>query len=156
MSAGKAPDTRKLFFRVDINDRKKGFQIYGDSHILTRPFRWLSIIFFISALVGIFALWMSDGLHQLRFTSVHQRMGALPLICIGLSYISFQLSAGRQPGELVKGLLLGIAFVFWGSEQLLPSSSLVTIMDSVVITIFVVDLGLIIVEHLKRKDHEIL
>ncbi len=82
-------------------------------------------------------------------------MGALPLMCIGLSYISFQLSADRQRGELVKGLLLGTAFVFWGGEQLLPSSSLVTVMDSIVITIFVVDLGLIIVEHLKRKDHEI-
>jgi len=82
-------------------------------------------------------------------------MGALPLICIGLSYISFQLSAERERSELVKGLLLGIAFVFWGSEQLLPSSPLVTVMDSIVITIFVVDLGLIIVEHLKRKDHEI-
>jgi hypothetical protein len=123
--------------------------------ILIKSFRLLSIIFFISALVGIFALVLSDGLHQLRFTTVHQRMGALPLICIGLSYISFQLSAKRQWRELVKGLLLGVAFVFWGGEQLLPSSPLVTVMDSIVITIFVVDLGLIIVEHLKRKDHEI-
>jgi lipopolysaccharide export LptBFGC system permease protein LptF len=122
---------------------------------LTRLFRWFSIIFFIFALVGIFALWLSDGLHELHFTSVHQRMGALPLICIGLSYISFQLSVERPRSELIKGLLLGIAFVFWGGEQLLPSSSLVTIMDSIVITIFVVDLGLITVEHLKRKDHEI-
>ncbi len=55
---------------------------------------------------------------------------------------------------MIRGILLGIAFVFWGGEQLLPSSSLVTVMDSIVITIFIVDLGLIIVEHLGRKDLE--
>ena len=82
-------------------------------------------------------------------------MGALPLILIGLSYISFQLSAERGRSERAKGLLLGLAFVLWGTEQLLPPSAWVTVMDNLVITIFVVDLALIIIEHLKRKDHEL-
>lgn len=82
-------------------------------------------------------------------------MGALPLILIGLSYMSFQLSVELGRSEKAKGLLLGLAFVLWGTEQLLPPSAWVTVMDSLVITIFVVDLALIIIEHLKRKDHEI-
>jgi len=106
------------------------------------------------ALVGILALLISDVLHQLRFSLVHQRVGSWPLICIGLSYISFQISAKRKQGELIKGMLLGVAFVFWGGEQLLPPTPITTVMDSMVITIFVVDLGLIIIEHLKRKNHE--
>ena len=82
-------------------------------------------------------------------------MCALPLILIGLSYMSFQLSVERGRSERAKGLLLGLAIVLWGTEQLLPPSAWVTVMDSLVITIFVVDLALIIVEHLKHKDHEI-
>ncbi len=82
-------------------------------------------------------------------------MGAIPLILIGLSYASFQFSTQRPHSERVKGLLLGLAFVLWGSEQLLPPSPWVTVMDSLVISIFVVDLALIIIEHLKRNNHEI-
>jgi lipopolysaccharide export LptBFGC system permease protein LptF len=96
----------------------------------------------------------SDWLHHLQFSAKHQQMGALPLILIGLSYMSFQLSVGPGRSERAKGLLLGLAFVLWGTEQLLPPSAWVTVMDSAVITIFVVDLALIIIEHLKRRDNE--
>jgi hypothetical protein len=44
--------------------------------------------------------------------------------------------------------------VLWGSEQFLAASRWVTLMDSAVITIFVVDLGLIVLDHLKRNDHQ--
>ena len=115
----------------------------------------MSIILFSLALLGVVTLLFSDALHHLQFNSSHQQLGAIPLILIGLSYISFQLSARRQRGERVKGLLLGLAFVLWGGEQLLPPNAWVTVMDSLVITIFVVDIALIIIEHFKRKDHEL-
>ncbi len=51
--------------------------------------------------------------------------------------------------------MLGLAFVLWGTEQLLPPSAWVTVMDSLVIGIFVVDLALIIIEHLNRNNREI-
>jgi len=113
------------------------------------------VILFSLALVGIATLFVSDSFHKWSFTPSHQRMGAFPLILIGLSYVSFQFSAERQHSERAKGLLLGLAFVLWGTEQLLPPSAWVTMMDSLVISIFVVDLALIIIEHLKRNDHEI-
>lgn len=122
---------------------------------MARLFHWFSVIFFSLALLGVATLFLSDARHHLQFNSSHQQFGALPLIFIGLSYISFQLSARRQRGERVKGLLLGLAFVLWGGEQLLPPSAWVTVMDSLVITIFVVDIALIIIEHFKRKDHEL-
>jgi hypothetical protein len=116
---------------------------------------WLSILFFTLALVGVAALWLSDARHDLIPMLNHQQIGALPLILIGLAYISFQLSGERRFTERAKGLLLGLAFLLWGGEQLLPPSVWVTAMDSAVITIFVVDLVLIIIEHIKRKDHEL-
>lgn len=98
---------------------------------------------------------ISDGLRHLRFTAVHQHLAAMPLLLIGLSYLCLQMSARRPRGELIKGLLLGLAFVLWGSELLLPPTPLVTLMDGLVVTIFVVDLSFIILEHLQRKDHDL-
>ena len=122
---------------------------------MTRLLRWFSTISFTLALAGTAALWLSDASNQLLPTPSHQHIGALPLILIGFSYISLQLSGKRQPVERAKGLLLGLAFVLWGGEQFLPPSEWVTVMDSLVITIFVVDLALIINVHLKRGDQEL-
>lgn len=119
---------------------------------MTALFRRLSVFSFIAALLGIAALLLFDTLNHLRFTPVHQRLGALSLMLIGFSYIMLQLSARRRWNEMLKGVLLGTAFLLWGCEQLLPPSPLVTAMDSAVVAIFVVDLSLIILEHLRRRD----
>jgi hypothetical protein len=119
---------------------------------MPRLFRRLSVIFICLALFGITVVVCSDGWHHLHYSSSHQQLGALPLIAIGLAYMIFQLGAERCRGERAKGMLLGLAFVLWGSEQLLPPSSWVTVMDDFVITIFVVDLALMIVGNLRRGD----
>ena len=106
------------------------------------------------ALASVALLLVADGIHGLKLSSMHQIAGSLSLMLIGSSYISLQLSARRRRSEMLKGVLLGIAFLLWGCEQLLPPSALVTAMDTAVVTIFVVDLSLIIFEHLRRKDHE--
>jgi hypothetical protein len=53
-------------------------------------------------------------------------------------------------GRPIKGIALGLAFVLWGGEQLLPPSRLVTVMDEGAVTIFVVDVSLIIRQHLSN------
>jgi len=78
----------------------------------------------------------------------------MALILIGVSYVSLQLSAKRRWNEKLKGIFLGLAFALWGGEQFLPASRLVTLMDSAVITIFVVDLGLMILDHLRRRPEK--
>ena len=72
---------------------------------------WLTTLFFTAALAAIVVLLASDALRHLRFTVVHQRLAALPWILIGLSYVCLQMSARHPRGELVKGLLLGLAFI---------------------------------------------
>src|SRR5271165_2409087 len=120
---------------------------------MPRLFRRLSVLFICLALLGIPAVLVSDGWRHLHDSSSHQQLGALPLIAIGLSYMTSQLGGERRRGERMKGLVLGLAFVLWGGEQLLPPSAWVTAMDDFVIAAFVVDLALIIIEHLKRGDH---
>jgi hypothetical protein len=124
-----------------------------DTMNLATLFRWLSAIFFVSAVIAIVTLLVSDALNQLRFTSVHRRAGALAFMLIGSSYIGLQLSSRRWK-ERSKELLLGLAFLLWGTEQFLPANSLATAMDTAVVLIFVVDLSLIIVERLRQRNHE--
>ena len=121
---------------------------------MKKPLRSLSALLLLSALVGLATLLVFDAWNHLRLTSVHQRVGALSFILIGVSYISLQLSSGRPWRERYKGVLLGLGFSFWGSEQFLPPGPVATALDSLVVLIFVSDLGMVIVDRLKRKDDE--
>jgi hypothetical protein len=121
---------------------------------MTTIFRWLSAILFISALGAVLTLLVFDTLNQLRLTPIHQHAGALSFALIGASYIGLQLSWGRRWHERIKELLLGVAFLLWGSEQFLPPSPWVTAMDTAVVLIFVVDLSLIIVGRLRQSRME--
>jgi hypothetical protein len=74
----------------------------------------------------------------------HQRAGAFALIFVGSSFICLQANLGACWMEVVKGLLLGLAFVLWGAEQFMPPGRGATVVDGLVIGIFVLDLGLVI------------
>ncbi len=115
--------------------------------------RLLSAVCVVVSLAWVVALLVSDVWHGLHPYKAHQTIGAFALIFIGASYICLQLSLKREAMEMLQGLLLGMAFVLWGSEQLLPPRRLSTLMDAFVVSIFVVDLGVIIWGHLRRKDH---
>ena len=119
---------------------------------MKKPLRSLSALLLFLALAGLATLLVFDAWNHLRLTSIHQRVGALSFMLIGVSYISLQLSSGRPWRERSKGVLLGLGFLFWGSEQFLPPGHVATALDSLVVLIFVSDLGLVIVERLKRKD----
>jgi hypothetical protein len=117
-------------------------------------YRWLSTMLFVSALAAMLTLLASDALNALTVTPLHHCAGALAFMLIGLSYIALQLSFRQPWGGKLKSILLGTAFLFWGSGQFLPPSPWATAMDAAVVVIFVVDLSLIIVENLKRNRYE--
>ena len=121
---------------------------------MKKPLRKLSLLLLISALAGMGTLLLFDVVNHLALTSIHQRMGALSFILIGTSYISLLLSFRLPWRQKVKGLLLGIGFLFWGCEQFLQPGPLATAMDSLVVMIFVADLSLIIVGHLQRNEND--
>ena len=116
--------------------------------------RRISAVLFIAALLAVTTLLVSDALNQLRFTAFHQTTGALAFILIGSSYIGVQLSSKRWPDKKLKDVLLGTAFVLWGSEQFLPPGAWVTVIDTLVVLIFVVDLSLHIAARLKAGDRD--
>jgi peptidoglycan/LPS O-acetylase OafA/YrhL len=120
----------------------------------TRFFRGLSTVLFVSALAAMLALLVFDALNTLAPTPAHRGTGAFSLILIGSSYVALQISLRRPRAEKLKAILLGIAFSLWGAGQLLPPGHFATATDTAVMVIFVVDLSLIIIEHLKRNQYE--
>ena len=108
------------------------------------PIYTLSTLCFLVALLGVVILVGSDIAHGYRFSSSHLHLDSLPLIMIGLSYIILHISPHHRRVDQVKGVFLGLAFLLWGGENLLPMSRLVTLIDEVAVTIFVVDLSVII------------
>jgi hypothetical protein len=71
-------------------------------------------------------------------------LSAFPLLLAGSSYLVLQMILRPRPLELLKRLMLGIAFLLWGVVQLMSASGLATELGNVVITLYVADLGLII------------
>ena len=115
-------------------------------------FRPLSGLLLASALIALGLLLSADFLRQFQPSAHHQKTGSLALMLVGASFICLQLTASAPWTEILKGTLLGLAFVLWGGEQFLPPGSGVTVVDSVVIMIFVADLGLVIFGRLRRQD----
>lgn len=71
-------------------------------------------------------------------------LSALPLLLGGAAYIVLQAIAKPRPLELLKRLMLGAAFLLWGIVQLMPPGDLATELGNVVISLYVIDLGLMI------------
>ena len=122
---------------------------------MRKPFRKLSALLLVSALAGMAVLLIFDVWNRLSLTPFHQRMGALSFMLIGASYICLQLGEDRRWLDKIKRMLLGLGFFLWGGEQFLSPGPLVTVMDSLVVIIFVSDLSLVIMDSLRCKDDEL-
>lgn len=74
----------------------------------------------------------------------HGPLSALPLLLAGTSYIFLQALLRPAGIEMLKRLMLGMAFVLWGIDQLMPPSTLAIDLGDLVISLYVLDLGLMI------------
>ncbi len=101
-------------------------------------FTGLLILFAFSASA---ILLLRDVLpHGLSFLA-HAPVSAAPLLFIGGASLTFLLVTRPKPLDLLKALLVSLAFILWGIDQLLPVGWLATTVGDVVITLYVIDLG---------------
>jgi hypothetical protein len=147
------------------DERPGSFRRPGEGPPLQEYLRWLARSLAVMALLSSFALlcvgatpfltvlpaYIVKGASRAWTLIKHLPLSALPLLLAGSSYLILQAILRPRPLELLKRLMLGAAFLLWGVVQLMPASDLATELGNLVITLYVVDLGLIIwTEHSKE------
>lgn len=76
----------------------------------------------------------------------HDILGALPLALIAVAYLAYQAVHKRRRNDLLKALLLSLAFLFWAANQLWPDLPAATLFNDVAIALFVLDVFWVLVQ----------
>jgi hypothetical protein len=117
------------------------------AHKLFYLFIWIVVI--LALVAGVILLTKDVFLTILP----HAPVSAAPLLFIGAAYLSFQVLTRPKPLDLFKAVILSSAFILWGIDQLLPLGWGATILGDVVITLFVLDLGWMMIDRLKQNNY---
>ena len=115
-------------------------------HTLFSLFTWVVVVLALAA--GVILLTRDVFLTVLP----HVPVSAAPLLLIGAAYLGFQVLLRPKPLELCKALIVCSAFILWGVDQLLPGGWVATTLGDVVITLFVLDLGWMMIDRLKQRN----
>ena len=96
----------------------------------------------VLALASVAALMAWDIVPSLFRARVHDILGVLALALIAVAYLVHQVILRPGHKDLVKAILLAIAFLFWAADQLWPDSPHATLFNDLAIALFVLDLFL--------------
>jgi O-antigen ligase len=110
---------------------------------LDRPYRILSVILGVVALVSIGVLLAWDAFPRLFPARSHDFLGAFPLAIIAFAYIVYQCARRPACMEFVKAIMLAVAFLFWAANQLWPNLRQAILLNDIAITLFVLDVFLV-------------
>ena len=108
------------------------------------------LIWMMSILAFIAGLLLLMGDVFLRFLP-HASLSAAPLLLIGVAYLGFQALTRPKLFVFCKALIVSCAFLLWGIDQLLVPGWFATTLGDVVITLYVLDLGWMVIHRLKQK-----
>jgi predicted lipid-binding transport protein (Tim44 family) len=97
------------------------------------------------AIAGV--LLATDVLQVGTGRDAHALISALPLACIAVAFLLHQPVRRPTRGQAVKAGLLSAAFLLWAAYQLQPS--LPVFVNDLAITLFVLDVGLVIRDDLR-------
>ena len=112
---------------------------------LDRGRRALAVILGVVTLVDVAVLLAWDAFPRLFPAASHDYLASFSLAMIALAYLVYQ-AAHRPPWrELVKAILLAVAFLFWAANQLWPASPRATLFNDIAIALFVLDVFLVMV-----------
>jgi hypothetical protein len=102
---------------------------------------WLPRVLGILALAAAAALMAWDIVPSLFRARVHDILGVLAL-ALTFAYLAHQVILRPGHKDLVKAILLAVAFLFWSADQLWPDSPHATLFNDLAIALFVLDLFL--------------
>jgi hypothetical protein len=93
------------------------------------------------ASVGVLLAWDADP--EIFPARAHDFLAAFPLGMIAVAYLVYQAAHRPARGELVKSILLAVAFLFWAANQLWPARRQATLFNDIAIALFVLDVFLV-------------
>jgi len=112
---------------------------------LDRAHRILPVILGVITLASIVVLFAWDAFPRLFPAKAHSLLAAFPLAMIALAYLVYQTAHRPARMEVVKAVMLAVAFLFWAANQLWPDLSQATLFNDVAIALFVLDVFLVMV-----------
>jgi len=121
---------------------------------LAAVLRILSALALAVAFASAMGVIILDAMHCIRPDLPWKIKSAIPLICIGTSYALLQFTLPRTFLEFGLSLTVSLAFVLWGVEQFIPAPQIASVVDDVVVFLFVLDLAVVIRGHLARHLKE--
>jgi hypothetical protein len=111
---------------------------------LDRTHRALAVALGVLTLAGVGVLLVWDAAPGLFPAHSHDVLGAFPLVAIAVAYLVYQAAHRPPVRELMKAILLAIAFLFWAGNQLWPDAPRSTLYNDIAIALFVLDVFLVI------------
>src|SRR5579859_3782004 len=106
---------------------------------LDRAHRALPVILGIITLVDVAVLLVWDAFPHLFPAHSHDFLGAFSLAMIAVAYLVYQAVHRPPVRELIKAILLAVAFLFWAANQFWPDSPQTTLYNDIAIALFVLD-----------------
>lgn len=131
---------------TSLTSRQAVDQSPSFAHKLLYLLTWIVVILALGA--GIILMMRDVFLTMLP----HAPLSAAPLLFIGAASVGFQVLIRPKPLDLLKALIVSSAFILWGIDQLLPSGWVATTLGDVVITLYVLDLGWVMIDRLKQSN----
>lgn len=98
----------------------------------------------IVTLMSVAVLLMRDALPDLFPSRAHDYLAAFPLATIACACLTYEAVRRPARSEIVKAILLALAFLFWSANQLWPSLRQATLFNDLAIGLFVFDVFLAI------------
>ena len=95
-------------------------------------------------LAGVGVLFAWDAYPGMFPVRAHDFLAAFPLAMIAVAYLVYQAAHRPARGELLKAILLAIAFLFWAANQIWPNLPQASLFNDIAIGLFVLDVFFVI------------
>lgn len=106
---------------------------------LDRVHRTLPVVLGVVTLLAVGLLVAWDVRPSYFPARPHEFLAALPLAMIAFAYLVYQTDHRPPVREMVKAILLAVAFLFWAANQFWPASPQATLFNDLAIALFVLD-----------------
>jgi hypothetical protein len=112
---------------------------------LNRTRRALPLALGAVTLASVVVLLVWDAVPGLFPARAHDTLAAFPLAMIAFAYLVYQVAHRPARLEVVKAVLLAIAFLFWAANQFWPDLHQATLFNDIAIALFVLDVFLVMI-----------